>query len=127
MKDINPTEITNTTDGEIITRHSPSLRFRAGVELAIVRAVIQAFRDNGLPSITVDDGEEIHESFDNDNQIVVALFAVDESRLVSGQSWVFFVFGNDGWDVICDYSIDLERMMEPIELWIEKQRERYGN
>lgn len=40
------------------------------------------------------------------------LFAEDECTLVaSGEKivgWVFFVYGNNGWDVMSDYTVNLE-------------------
>ena len=29
-------------------------------------------------------------------------------------AWVFLVYGNDGWDVIADYNVSLEPLLEPI-------------
>jgi hypothetical protein len=36
---------------------------------------------------------------------------VSDGRVVS-EGWVYFVFGNDGWDVISDYTTSLEYLME---------------
>lgn len=30
---------------------------------------------------------------------------------VVSKGWVFFVYGNDGWDVICDYTTNLESLL----------------
>ena len=47
-----------------------------------------------------------------------AMFQTDEERLYvfkEGQNrpfgWVFFVYGNDGWDVVCDYTLSLDEQM----------------
>jgi hypothetical protein len=37
--------------------------------------------------------------------------------------WVRFVYGNDGWDVINDYSMALETIIEPIT---EEAERRYA-
>lgn len=35
---------------------------------------------------------------------------VEDGRVVS-EGWVYVVFGNDGYDVISDYSVNLEKML----------------
>lgn len=34
--------------------------------------------------------------------------------------WVRFVYGNDGWDVISDYTTNLDKQLEPIEEFANK-------
>jgi len=29
------------------------------------------------------------------------------------------VMGNDGWDVICDYTVGLEEILKPVEKYID--------
>lgn len=41
------------------------------------------------------------------------------TRVVS-EGWVYLVFGNDGWDVISDYTTGLEYLMEPVNTVIAK-------
>jgi hypothetical protein len=38
---------------------------------------------------------------------------------------VFFVYGNDGWDVIADYSVSLEEQMDIINKFIEEKQSKY--
>jgi hypothetical protein len=60
------------------------------------------------------------------NKIVEAMFTTDDDRLyvrkVKGQrdpetkrrvfdGWIWFVYGNSGWDVICDYTTNLEEVI----------------
>ena len=40
--------------------------------------------------------------------------SVELDPLVSERCWVWFVYGNDGWDVVCDYTINLESIIDPI-------------
>lgn len=47
------------------------------------------------------------------------LFNLDMATLIchppAGKNgWVMFVFGNDGWDVISDYTMNLEDILQPI-------------
>jgi hypothetical protein len=84
-------------------------------EQKIVKQVLKDAVKGGY-QLVVDDGEEefppttnIKEAYDN-------LFGVDESRLILEKDgnyvgWIFFVFGNDGWDVISDYTVNLEEFL----------------
>ena len=49
--------------------------------------------------------------------ILDALFQTDEERLVLSKykkhiGSVFLVYGNDGWDVVCDYHLSIEDVMK---------------
>ena len=39
---------------------------------------------------------------------------------INTPSWVYFVFGNDGWDTISDYTVGLEKLLEPINEFAQK-------
>ena len=41
-------------------------------------------------------------------------FALKQATLVEKNGWVRFVYGNDGWDVICDYTMNLDDLLEPV-------------
>lgn len=45
---------------------------------------------------------------------------IEDGRVVS-EGWVYLVFGNDGWDVICDYTTNLE----PLLVGANKISDRY--
>jgi hypothetical protein len=53
-----------------------------------------------------------------DRQAVLdTLFQTDEERLVLSKNKkhigsVFLVYGNDGWDVVCDYHLSIEDVMK---------------
>ena len=90
---------------------------RKAVEKRIASAVIRSGLDAGF-AITVNDGEgfPVERSTDHD-EILAAMFSVDEEHLEffkDGQrvGWVFFVYGNDGWDVICDHTLNLSDILE---------------
>ncbi len=102
------------------TGDSPSVKRRQRTEETIVLAVAQVLLDAGY-LLGVDDGEEttIHHSSDI-HAIQKALFTTDEDYLYVYELksnddprpdyWVRCVYGNEGWDVICDYSsaVDLD-------------------
>jgi hypothetical protein len=99
-----------------------SIQTRKRVEREIAQVTIKCLLDAGF-LLGVNDGEEttIHHSRDA-AAIEAAMFTTDEDWLlvyVKGdnvqdprpQYWVRFIYGNDGWDVIRDYTTYLEPWM----------------
>jgi hypothetical protein len=93
---------------------NPKVAARQKVERRIALAAVDALLAAGY-SLGVNDGEEITISFSKDRAAIAdALFTTDEDYLYiyerpeekdkTPDMWVRFVYGNDGWDVICDYS-----------------------
>jgi len=114
------------TDDEIIKEHHLSVRHRAKVELAIVHALIEALRKSGY-EVRVDDGDD-NATLGSEQELVEKIFGVDESNIVTRKtgckrSFVFLVRGNEGHDIICDYGVSLETVMDPLQNWIESQVE----
>jgi len=66
------------------------------------------------------DGKEIRETR---AEIIDDIMEADEERLYLRKdghtAWVFLVYGNEGWTVICDYNISLEALLEPINALAE--------
>lgn len=99
----------------------PNVTRRQAVEWFIVRRVVTVLIDAGY-LLTVHDGEEATLKYNKDvNQIVGALMTTDEDRLYVFQKvrgtcigWVQFVYGNDGWDVVSDYTTNLEDVLRPV-------------
>lgn len=101
----------NETDRKILTAHAPQTRARCAIELHIVRLLITTLRAAGY-ALTFDDGGDRIQTPDDD-KAVEHLFGVDEAYIITRKegcktSSVWLVFGNDGWDVICDYGVSLE-------------------
>lgn len=91
------------------------ITMRQKLERKIARALILQGLAAGY-AIVVDNGEEETPPLDSVTKILKAMFATDEEHLrffKDGKyiGWVFFVYGNDGWDVINDYTINLEPIM----------------
>lgn len=88
---------------------------RQEVERKIATAAVKSLLAAGF-ALSVDNGGDEHEidhSID-ENAILAAMFLCDEDRLHvqtkdSSIGWVYFVYGNDGWDVISDYTVNLEK------------------
>jgi hypothetical protein len=67
-------------------------------------------------TVVVDDGEEWSKPFATAKEIVEAMFSTDEDFLIpykdgKKQGWVRFIYGNDGPDVINDYTVNLEPVL----------------
>lgn len=94
-----------------------SLEERKAVEKRIASAVIRSGLNAGY-TITVNDGEGMPVKRSSDHDVILAaMFSVDEEHLEFFKEgkrvgWVFFVYGNDGWDVICDHTVNLSDILE---------------
>lgn len=94
-----------------------SVQMRIEVEKKVIRAFVEAAIKDGC-AITVkccDESTEIKRSTDVD-AIMAAIMAGDEDRLYVRKDdkpfgWVYCVYGNDGYDVISDYTTNLEYLM----------------
>lgn len=100
---------------------------RIGVERHIVRKTVKALLDAGymLNVNNGGDGPELEQPTLSSVDIIVALAETDSEHLLvyhgptvpaHGKSagWVFFVYGNDGYDVISDYTVNLEPAIQPV-------------
>lgn len=105
-----------------LTGSTGAVKARQRIEQTIALTAAQALLDAGY-SLGVNDGEDItiHHSRNLD-KIQAALFTTDDDYLyvyVKGTNpkdtrpdyWVRFVYGNDGWDVISDYTVHLESVI----------------
>lgn len=96
-----------------------TLTLRRSVEKKIVRSLISELIAQGFVLYVADpDRDEQPEPSQDKAKLLEDALACDESRIVAirgrfdedsfVRSWAFFVFGNDGWDVLCDYGVNLE-------------------
>jgi hypothetical protein len=93
---------------------------RQRVERSIARRVILDAVKQGFV-IDVNDGEEITlRNATSSTVILKAMMTTDEDYLILRRhnadgtvtrGWVRFVYGNGGWDVICDYSVNLDEVL----------------
>ena len=89
--------------------------------IVIERKIVTALVDHALAEgyeMSVDDGDNQHPWTRDRAEVIDAIMEADEDRLYLRKdgrtAWVFFVYGNDGWDVICDYNVSLEALLAPI-------------
>lgn len=93
--------------------------FRIAIEKTIVTQVIDsALAIGDFIGLETSDGEEIMESFTKDREkILDNVFACDDARIflskdgVKYYGWILCVYGNDGVDVLSDYTTNLEELL----------------
>jgi hypothetical protein len=86
-----------------------------------MRKAIKAFLDAGY-KLSVFDGEEVTLKRSTDAEAIFkALRTTDDDYLFVHRGeekprcgWVRFVYGNDGYDVISDYTVNLEDVLSPV-------------
>lgn len=85
-----------------------------------IRQAIRALRNNGWDLHYVNDGEE-RILVKTESEAIDAIMAVDCARLFVNHigpdydsGWLFFVLGNMPDEVICDYTTNLESVIEPL-------------
>jgi multidrug efflux pump subunit AcrA (membrane-fusion protein) len=107
-----------------------TVKVRARIEAQIARRVVESAIAKGY-SVSVDDGEEITLSRSRDvDAILNAMWTTDEDRLyinlpnAKRLGMIYFVYGNEGFDVINDYSVSLEEpFMSEVNAWVEREWE----
>lgn len=101
--------------------------FTHEIEKHIAKATIKALLAQGW-SLSVNDGEEttVDRSVDA-AEIFAAMFSTDEDYLLVHRDnspqqfgWVRFIYGNDGPDVINDYTTNLDEVLAPVNAMAEK-------
>lgn len=98
----------------------PKVRMRRGIEYVIVRKLVEDFRAKGFTLlISYCGGSEDITIPDASEKSMLELFACDEEQVhifrgEENMGWVKLVYGNDGWDVISDYTTNLEEWMGPV-------------
>lgn len=101
------------SDEKILERHAIGARPRARMELIIVNALLKLLSEKGY-SIEVEEYEG-----EATPDIKDACFNLDEVHLLltkDGEKagWIFLVMGNNGFDLISDYTTNLEKLLKPI-------------
>lgn len=97
---------------------------RQAAEKRIARAFIREALKAGY-QLKVWTGEELHGPFTSLKATTGTMFTVDEEELIVTDGtkrigWVSFVYGNDGWDAICDYHSALEPLMTEVNKLTKK-------
>lgn len=96
----------------------PRHRAEALAERAVVLKLIDTLLAAGF-EISVNAGEEIHPWTTDRVAVIDAVMNTDEDwlnvRRDGRHGAVYLVYGNSGWDFICDYHMWLEEALTPVE------------
>lgn len=100
---------------------SPTVRQRQDVERRIVDEIAKALIAKGW-LIRVFDGEEFCSKRTQDPVVIQkAIMSTDEDQFFiyppndqQAIGWISFVYGNDGFDVASDWTVNLEDLIQPI-------------
>lgn len=92
-----------------------NVKTRQKIERNIARSAVKALIADGY-TVDVFDGEEtVLRASTSIKAIMAAMFTTDEDQLTANKGdvtgWIHFVYGNDGWDVISDYTTNLEAVL----------------
>ena len=111
------------------------VRARIGVERQIVRSLVKellSHSHNGTFEfeLAVMDGEEQHPRTTNADKVYAAIMETDEDYLFvykmgetdDGETfgWVRLTYGNDGWDVMSDWTTNLDSYIPDTLALVEK-------
>lgn len=94
---------------------------RQKIEKKIARKVLECLFAAGFEIVLNNGGDEDEKPEQNADDFLKEMFATDEERIycyTTGESrkyagFVWFVYGNDGYDVIADYSLKIEQFLQP--------------
>jgi hypothetical protein len=116
----------------IPTEASGKLLHRIKTEQKIVRKTVSALLDAGF-FLRVNDRVElrpeqptrdraviIKELMETDDEFLEAHYPAPEGNQETPMGYVYFGYGNDGYDVISDYTTNLEDVLEPVNAYAEK-------
>jgi len=99
-----------------------SIAARQKMERQIARKVVTSGIAAGYQLSVFDGGEVTVARSTTVSEVMAGLFTTDDDRLLffrPGEAqpcgWVWLVYGNDGWDVVNDYTTNLESVMKPAD------------
>lgn len=140
IETLTPLPIPTASDLVRLQRYDSAARVRGLIEMGCVRRLVEEILKNSHMDITVDDGgddggddgdEPVKRSREIE-EIIEAVFAVDESRIyihdsrykspINPFAWVDIIGGN-GPDLFTDYSTNIETIMEPVNDYAESLAE----
>lgn len=95
-----------------------SVQMRQRVEKIIARRVVLDAINAGY-ALNINNGGDTNEMPQNSTKakdVLAEMFATDDEHLLFYKNgkcvgWVYFVYGNDGYDVVSDYTTNLDEVM----------------
>ena len=83
-----------------------------------IQQVYRALVADGWEIVTVYDGGDDDEFVSSEKETIAAIMAVDDAymNVVKGEQtgWVRFVLGNAPDEVVCDYTVNLSEVLDPL-------------
>jgi ribosomal protein L35AE/L33A len=110
-----------------------TLQLRQEIERQIIQRIVTDALEAGF-QLTVDDGGDqpsVKRSTDQ-AAIMGAVMLTDEDRLYYSkpgeplQGWVRLIYGNDGWDVVNDYTTNLEPLLAGASAEADRLEAKHG-
>jgi hypothetical protein len=105
------------------------------MENAIINKTLDVLLAAGY-SLEVNDGEETTTPITTDKAMLLeAMYTTDEDYLYCSKSingdfvrsgYVWFVYGNDGHEVIADYTVSLEDVLAPVNAYSAELCEKFA-
>jgi hypothetical protein len=105
---------------------------RQALERRVIRRTVRTLKAAGY-AMRVHSGEAFEcERTQNERTIMAAVQQTDAEHLyvyapstTSATGWarmgsIFLVYGNDGWDVIADHTVNLSEVLEPVSQYADK-------
>ncbi len=96
-----------------------TVKKRQSIERQIVtRILTDAVHQGHEVAVSIDNGvSKVVKPTTDIEKILAGMFSVDDEHLLVYRNgtfcgWVYLVYGNDGWDVINDYTSNLEIVLE---------------
>jgi hypothetical protein len=130
MNSLQPLPVPTEQDLALIDKCENAARIRRLLELAMVRAIVRVLLATGKPVRVSGVDDEVDEEAQillsdstDEGAIVEAVAGVDECMLYVGECWVYLIFGNNGWDVMNDCTLELWDAMAPVNTLAEQLRE----
>jgi hypothetical protein len=102
------------------------------MERQVIKALVNEAFKRGFTKIIIDNGGDAGEDITctNTKEVMASIRQTDEEHMFfvhpdnPKMSWVFLVYGNDGYDVIADHSTSLDELIEtldPLTIRLEAQ------
>jgi hypothetical protein len=109
-----------------------NIQTRISIEKKIAKAVVREAIKLGY-TFEIDNGGDFGEEIKttHESETLKEMFATDQDELYlikdgKKAGWVYFVYGNDGYDVISDYTVNLEDLLKPAIALASKLESQYA-
>ena len=111
----------------------PDIQKRIAVERRIVKLTVKTLLKAGWKLSLHNGGDSFEITDSTDEKAILSLMMeTDDERLYATKEgkkrqWVYFIYGEDGWDVINDTTIGLEEDLKPVTELVDKLCDQFCN